>query len=80
MNPPRKLTTLEESEINANRKNREDGIPLGLRYGVTRTGKVAHILVGHVGLAAECSVTAHRYLPAREAIVVCGTCKSRRHP
>lgn len=78
MNQPRTPTPLEESEINANRKDREDGIPMGVRYGVTRTGKVAHILVGHVGLAAECSATAHRDLPAREVIVVCGKCESRR--
>lgn len=78
MTTPRKLTPLEESEITANRKDREDGIPLGVRYGTTRTGKVAHLLIGHVGLAAECSTTAHRYLPAREATVVCGKCESRR--
>lgn len=78
MLPHRKHTPLEASEIDALRKDREDGIPLATRYGITRTSKIAHLLVGHVGLGAECSATAHQYLPARDATRVCARCTEKK--
>lgn len=76
------LTTEEqariESELNALRKDRDDGADPTIRYGTTRTGRTAHVLVGRVGLATECGATAHLCLPTRDVLTVCRNCESRR--
>ncbi|MBB5491374.1 hypothetical protein [Nocardiopsis metallicus] len=65
-------TPREASELDALRKDREDGATT--RYGILRPGTTPHILEGAVGLGTRCGATVDLYLPARDATKVCKKC------